>query len=353
MIKERKCCAACFGDPGLENIFFTEQSLEVGECGYCRETDVRLQVPSALQDEFEQLLEIYNVEPTYGESLPTLFKKDWKLFANERLNFDAVQVLLGDIFDDGERARRIYKPEPLSDNSALDILHDFRQRITFENRWFLEDSDSDYRPVFHRIEEFHDLLRLDLKTPQKSWYRARKTPGNTAHPLSEMGAPPANLTSSGRVNPAGIPYLYLSSSVQTALAEIRPRPAENVTLATFADIDRVVAALYDPRYSITPFGHEDSRLVRKLRDLLPILEYMSNQLSRPVAPDDADFEYVPTQYFCEFLKSLRYDGVRFRSAISEGENLALFNHHGIHPESVQLHQITNIEVSARITNVAD
>ncbi|MDX6306768.1 MAG: hypothetical protein QOI77_3737 [Blastocatellia bacterium] len=38
----------------------------------------------------------------------------------------------------------------------------------------------------------------------------------------EMGPPPARLAQGGRLNPGGIPYLYLASDIKTAIAEVRP-----------------------------------------------------------------------------------------------------------------------------------
>jgi RES domain-containing protein len=37
-----------------------------------------------------------------------------------------------------------------------------------------------------------------------------------------MGAPPPNLARPGRMNPLGIPYLYVALDQATAIAEVRP-----------------------------------------------------------------------------------------------------------------------------------
>ncbi len=37
-------------------------------------------------------------------------------------------------------------------------------------------------------------------------------------------------------------------------------------------------------------------------------------------------EYAPTQFLCEYIKKLGYDGIKFKSAVSEtGTNVLLFD----------------------------
>ncbi len=48
-----------------------------------------------------------------------------------------------------------------------------------------------------------------------------------------LGAPPKRIASHGRANPAGIPYLYLGSSPVVAISEIRPHTGERACVADF------------------------------------------------------------------------------------------------------------------------
>jgi RES domain len=47
-------------------------------------------------------------------------------------------------------------------------------------------------------------------------------------------------------------------------------------------------------------------------------------LTRPVLPQAAAIDYTPSQYLCEFIKKCGYQGVVYRSSVSDGINLALF-----------------------------
>jgi hypothetical protein len=61
-----------------------------------------------------------------------------------------------------------------------------------------------------------------------------------------------------------------------------------------------------------------------LRSGVPFLQRLGEELTRPVLPDSAAYEYTPSQYLCEFIKKAGYDGVLYRSSVGDGMNLALF-----------------------------
>lgn len=62
-----------------------------------------------------------------------------------------------------------------------------------------------------------------------------------------------------------------------------------------------------------------------MRADIPFLERLGNELTRPVLPKSAAIDYIPSQYLCEFIKKSGYDGVIYKSSVSEGINLALFD----------------------------
>lgn len=140
-----------------------------------------------------------------------------------------------------------------------------------------------------------------------------------------MGAPPASLAGHGRANPAGIPYLSLGSTIRTAVAEVRPQPGEKVCVATF-EVPYVRALdLRNPRRSVSPFVLESREHIIAVQAGLPLLERLGEELPKPVHPCAAAYEYAPSQYLCEFIKKQGYGGVLYRSSVSDGINLALFD----------------------------
>ena len=141
-----------------------------------------------------------------------------------------------------------------------------------------------------------------------------------------MGAPPKRIASHGRANPAGIPYLYLASAQDTAISEIRPHTGEIACVADFTTQTTLkLVDLRTPRNMVSPFVLADADDIGRMRNDLPFLDRLGNELTRPVIPQSAAIDYTPSQYLCEFVKKCGYQGVIYRSSVSTGMNLALFD----------------------------
>lgn len=58
----------------------------------------------------------------------------------------------------------------------------------------------------------------------------------------------------------------------------------------------------------------------------PYLQKLEVELSRPVRKQDVHLDYLPTQFLCEFIKSLGFHAVEYKSAMNlGGVNLAIFD----------------------------
>jgi hypothetical protein len=57
---------------------------------------------------------------------------------------------------------------------------------------------------------------------------------------------------------------------------------------------------------------------------------------------------VPSQYLCEFIKNCDYDGVIYRSSVSDGMNLALFAPEKAQPGAVQQYNISKVSVAVAL-----
>jgi hypothetical protein len=75
---------------------------------------------------------------------------------------------------------------------------------------------------------------------------------------------------------------------------------------------------------VSPFLLDDAADIGRMRIDLPWLERLGDELTRPVLPQSAAIDYTPSQYLCEFIKKCEYQGVVYRSSVSDGINLALF-----------------------------
>jgi hypothetical protein len=209
--------------------------------------------------------------------------------------------------------------------------------MMFTNRWFLEqDIDK---------ERLTGLLAMLIeKEVPKLWYRARIQTGENTFSIAEMNAPPKHLASHGRANPAGIPYLYLGSQPDTAAAEIRPHTGEVACIAEFTIPEIRAVDLRNPRGFVSPFLLGEASKIGQLRADLPLLERLGGELTRPVLPQRAAIDYIPSQYLCEFIKKAGFDGVLYRSSVSDGFNLALFAPDKAVGGAVTLFSITRVSV---------
>jgi hypothetical protein len=263
-------------------------------------------------------------------------KEDWQLFS--RMDVAHSKELLAEILDDGDIVRKTFAPSATYHSEALIGWETLRDELMYANRWFLDKAiDTD------RLEELlGHLLADDLPS---NWYRARIYSGTTPYSIGEMGAPPKRLSSHGRANPPGIPYLYLSSLPAASIAEVRPHTGESACVAAFNIPSPVKAVdLRNPRKLVSPFLLADAGAIGQLRADIPFLERLGEELTRPVLPQGAAIDYIPSQYLCEFIKKSGYDGVVYRSSVSDGINLALFDPSKAIGGTVSQYNVTKVTV---------
>lgn len=128
----------------------------------------------------------------------------------------------------------------------------------------------------------------------------------------ESDAPPKDKTPAGRANPRNISYLYIAGDIKTAMMEVRPNASQDVSIATIKILKDL--KLFDFCY-VDP---EDE--MGKSFDL----SIISGRFSNPNFGGEDN--YYATQYLCEFIKELGFDGIRFYSSLNQnGKNIVLFD----------------------------
>lgn len=336
------CCHACFGDRGLRRDIIPTLSTVSGDCGYCATTAVPLVEPIALRDVFELLISVYELNPM-GQTLVDWLRADWQLFNHPAMDVAHAKELLSDILDDGDIVRKKFSPSAAYHSEALARWETLRDELMWKNRYFLNEVlDTD------RLREL--LGHLPADDMPTTWYRARILDREMPFTIGEMGAPPARRATHGRANPAGIPYLYLGSLPATAAAEVRPHTGEVACVADFSVTPPLNAVdLRNPRGLVSPFLLAEARAIGQLRADIAFLERLGEELTRPVLPSGAAIDYIPSQYLCEFIKKVGYDGVVYRSSVSERINLALFDAAKAKPGEVSLYRITKVSVEVGTT----
>ncbi|MHA6332658.1 RES family NAD+ phosphorylase [Qipengyuania sp. CAU 1752] len=306
-------------------------SNECGDCETCGAEDANLIEATELGDKFELVCGIY--EPSEdGKRLIDWLIDDWQLFSLENAN---ATILLGEILDDANRVRQTYAPSEMAASKNLDVWETLRDELRTQNRFFPK---TDINTA--RVGSLLEYLRIPSEKLPEVWYRARIEDGSGQIPADKMGAPPARWASPGRANPVGIPYLYVGSAKATAITEVRPHPGETLTLAEFRVEEGVqLIDLRKPRQMITPFVMAEIAEVAAVRGEIDFLERLGKELTTPVLPNAAAVDYIPSQYLCELIKQVGYDGVIYESSVSDGINLALFS-----PSKAQVGELSRARI---------
>ena len=76
---------------------------------------------------------------------------------------------------------------------------------------------------------------------------------------------------------------------------------------------------------------------------LSLLKGLGLELSRPVKISYNELDYLPTQYLCELIKSIGYDGLIYNSFLGDGYNILIYNDDKLKCVETWTVEITNIK----------
>ncbi len=139
---------------------------------------------------------------------------------------------------------------------------------------------------------------------------------------SERMKPTAEFSQEGRANPRGIPYLYLATTMETALAEQRPWLGAKISVAVFKTTkDVVLVNCVDKNRGDWYYEEEPPPKERESS----VWRDLSRAFSTPVAPNDPLLDYAPTQVVAEVFRYHGYDGILYKSLLGHALNVVLFD----------------------------
>lgn len=232
---------------------------------------------------------------------------------------------------------------------------DFKKEVLNNNRFFLSKESEDF------ILEFEKQLESKVKESPKfsEFYRAqigystRKEYQSgiyiedieTAFPPQRM-SPLKDAAKEGRINPKGIPYLYISDDKDTAIAETRSWFGQKVSLGNFKLCDNLklidLSVTDKKRYIINLKNKKIASGV--INDL--IWAQINYSFSEPVVNSDFSADYIPTQILSESIKKQGYDGIIFNSFVGSGLNYVLFDLDAAILTSCSLHQVSEYSIQS-------
>lgn len=348
------CCIHCFADQGLQNRI-KAIAVAVGLCDFCSSDQVEIVSCDQLAETFSPIFELYQNHPTailsLKEDQPSLMHQHltayWpKLFSKDHLGARDVKQLLNQIGRgwDGfqeelfEQAVEltIYLEDETIDESLNNQWEKFAKEIKERNRFFIEDS-LDMEILESNLARFSKTYQVGT-----TFYRARIS--DLALAADQLGKPPATITSPGRANPVGIPYLYVSDTEETTLYETRVSLHESISIGEFIlHAPLQVISLKDIAY-YGPFEIQDRGFdLEEFMRIRPYFLKLEQELSKPVRKQDVNINYLPTQYLCEFIKFSGFHAVEYRSAMKEaGYNLAVFNEDKLICQSTKHYQVKSL-----------
>jgi hypothetical protein len=155
----------------------------------------------------------------------------------------------------------------------------------------------------------------------------------------ERMIPRLNKAREGRINPKGIPCLYVAEDKETAMGELRPWVGSLITTATFRivkDLSVIDCSLdyeFGCQYTEEPTAEKREKAVWSA---------INEAFSTPVDRSDDTADYSPTQVLGEIFRSIDCDGVRYKSSLGKGFNVALFDVTAADFEGADLYTVKDV-----------
>lgn len=180
--------------------------------------------------------------------------------------------------------------------------------------------------VKRQIEHGLKIIEKDVK-----FFRARIGEPGTLElfTLDDMGAPPPEKASSGRINPEGIPYLYLADSPGTAIAEVRPWRRARISVATLKTTRPIkIVSLWAGDNLGSEITGKDIKKVEVQREVKRVMNgiILKALYFAFSAHYNDKHAYLASQYIAELFKENGIGGLEYGSVLNEGGiNTALFD----------------------------
>lgn len=300
-----------------------------------------------------------------GEDLPHLFYFDnpiiSHLFADRDEKDEKVEEFLYVLFDLDTLDNKIELyfghtsvgrglfPNAIKDEKSKTWIA-YKRELQIKNFFLLED---DAKEKFSKL--LNDL-RYTLKKSE-GFFRARigykeKTQEigisevTIKIPFSgqDISSPSVMKSRAGRANRAGVAFLYLASDKVTAVSEVRPHPGHYVSIGQFINNKELLLA--DLRFiDLIKYFKSEKKL-----QMFKILKDLSDELSIPILPEEQE-NYLVSQFISDVIRQLGFDGILFKSSVSNGYNLVGFNSSNFNfvEENSELIKITTVNFHSKKT----
>jgi len=205
----------------------------------------------------------------------------------------------------------------------------FQWKVRKKHRYIPDEETKDFLDALRGSSHDHEYeLKLDstLYRAQlgNEWIDLEQDGADVSEPApfqAERMKPKIGSASEGRVNPKGIPYLYLAENQETAMSETRPWIGSLISVALFESLKDLSLVDCTVKARRRLFLEEPNAEQRKRA----VWSDIDQAFSCPVTSSDDLADYVPTQIVAELFKSEGFDGIRYTSSLGKGRNIVLFD----------------------------
>ena len=349
-------CHACIGDKLLAEQVEREGTRE--ECTYCRATKTALTLAD-LSDRIHRVLEEH-FKLTPQDDLPEPFRQGSDDAATvikkvAGLGQDIAADVREYLFNTRGRTVNVaageenpYSHGMLYDEREADtsdlrsVWWGFKEEVHSRARFFGATSEATLEKMFKDLASLRTLKGSSVVREigpggmDSSFWRAR-----TAHSESEiksilgtlssqLGPPPSDKATAGRMNAEGIPVFYGALEEGTCVSEVRAPVGSFVVLVKFDLLNQIrILDLNALSIVYSDFSHFDPNYIEK-RSRERFLKELVAEMSKPVMPHEEAREYIATQIVSEYLANRvepRLHGIIFNSVQTGGggHNIVLFN----------------------------
>lgn len=341
-----RICYTCAKEPHLKKLILLDGSL--GQCTICEENAKSCNVE---ENRFFQLckalVRLHYSEWDYnthwgGDHYESLFLRNDNIFfnVNRAVNEDALDeaiqgIVAGSVYEEYDKGISVFsgyhEGHPAGILQAIKTyrtheLTSLTEALRKKNYFFVEpELLKILRPYIGKTDkaltqgyEFY-RARIGFKE-QKSEFLSPFRGQKHFSPFqdSEIGAPPPTKSIGGRLNRAGVSFLYAATNISTAIAEIRPHPGDHISIGKFSLTKN--AKLFDLSESqFLNYFETDEKLDDYLH-LNTIIQF----IHQTITPTERD-HFTITQLIADCIRQFEYDGIMFNSTVGDGVNIVLFD----------------------------
>lgn len=346
----------CFKDVELCSIIESQDMK--GICEITGEVDVPVfntDEDNILKDYISEVLNIYSPASELPNDFPLenlnyiehVLYEEWTIFNTPKENIKRIIMELCKdafstdslLFVEKVGMEKLCDSEFLKRNSLLreSSWEKFMSSIKNINRFHSNHINLDLLNEFLCSSQMQRIIQKDSSV----LYRSRIS-DEAGIRKEEMGPPPAKFATAGRANSAGISCLYLANDIVTTFHEIRARDLDYISVASFcANKDLKIVDLSNLD-NISPFS-QGSFDYEWFAINMSILKKISIEIAKPLRRQDSELDYLPAQYISDFVKSLGFDGICYKSTLNrEGLNYAFFDHKKFRCVEVKLYHISSL-----------